>query len=119
MTDDSIEAVWAEIPDVDCRGLCEAYCGPVDCSMVERRLLKEHGVRLKVLPVLTVGIGAAEPCIALEDGRCTVYDVRPTICRLWGAVDVDGMRCEHGCRPERYLTDVEARQLLLRARALR
>src|SRR2546429_6087610 len=34
----------------------------------------------------------------LRNGRCTVYEVRPMICRLWGMVE--GMQCPHGCVPE-------------------
>jgi hypothetical protein len=37
-------------------------------------------------------------CPALKDGRCSVYDVRPTLCRLWGVVE--DMPCPWGCVPD-------------------
>jgi Fe-S-cluster containining protein len=32
-----------------------------------------------------------------EHGRCTVYDIRPMICRLYGTMET--MPCPHGCLP--------------------
>lgn len=111
----TIEDVWAEIPDVHCKGLCAETCGPIDCSRSERRLLRDRGIRLRALPLLSVEIGDIYTCPALVDGRCSVYDVRPTICRIWGAVE--SMPCEFGCKPDQYLTDDEARATLARAQS--
>lgn len=57
-------------------------------------------------------------CEALTDAkRCAVYDVRPLICRLWGAVE--DMPCPYGCTPEpRFLTTQEAMILLSQAHAV-
>lgn len=33
-------------------------------------------------------------------GQCSTYETRPLVCRLFGAVR--GMRCPHGCRPQRW-----------------
>jgi Fe-S-cluster containining protein len=33
--------------------------------------------------------------------RCAVYENRPMICRFYGAAE--GLECEHGCKPKRYL----------------
>jgi uncharacterized protein len=111
-----IEELWAQVPEVHCKGLCADYCGPIDASVVERRLLRERGVRLRALPLIEVGTGRARPCPALVDGRCTVYDIRPLICRIWGAVR--RLQCEHGCEPDRWLSDLESRALINRARFL-
>lgn len=124
---EALDAVWARIPDVNCKGHCTDSCGPIDASIAERRLLRERGIRLKAAPWIEIGadmpggvdempasaLAAVKPCPALVDGRCSVYDVRPVICRLWGAVRK--MPCEWGCQPDRYLTDGEAREILLLA----
>jgi Fe-S-cluster containining protein len=56
-------------------------------------------------------------CPYLEDERCSVYEVRPLICRLWGVVD--SMPCLWGCQPEpRYLTTEEGYAFLERAREI-
>lgn len=49
-----------------------------------------------------------------HDGRCSVYALRPMICRLFGA-GPGGLRCHRGCEPERRLTAIEVAELLLRA----
>lgn len=42
-------------------------------------------------------------------GRCTVYTVRPFICRLWGTTPT--LACPEGCEPERWLTVEEAQDI--------
>jgi hypothetical protein len=83
-----------------CKGLCAESCGPIEASQAERRLLTSHGVRLPSIEdaLMDMLAGGDGNCPALKDGRCTVYDVRPTICRLWGVVE--GMPCPWGCKPK-------------------
>lgn len=89
--DADLEAVYAEIPDVGCKGLCRPWCsGVVHATSRERQRVAAVG---QPLPVVDAG-----PCPNLTDeGGCGVYDVRPLICRLWGAVE--NMPCPHGCTP--------------------
>jgi Fe-S-cluster containining protein len=113
-----IELVWAEIPDVHCKGLCTESCGPIGASPVEIRMLSERGIELENVEdaLFNVVIGRQEPndCPALVDGRCSVYDVRPTVCRLWGAVGE--MPCPYGCEPAGgRLSSSTGRQILKRS----
>ena len=48
-----------------------------------------------------------------EGGRCTAYDVRPIICRVFGAVRA--LACPWGCKPQRWMTDREVHDLMLEA----
>lgn len=95
-----IQRVWAAIPSTNCLGLCTESCGPIMASDIEEQLLAERGITIlarrpeQVLAALAV----TRDCPALVDGRCSVYEVRPTICRLWGAADK--MPCPHGCVPD-------------------
>jgi Fe-S-cluster containining protein len=62
--------------------------------------------RLRIVQTVNYG-PRADPktfkCNMLQDdGSCKVYDVRPYVCRIWGAVRA--MQCPHGCRPDRFLT---------------
>lgn len=104
----------------DCKGLCHDSCGPIPTTVRERERVGEAGVTLtpvyKALPLIE-----NDPdwrCPALDaDNRCTVYDVRPLICRLYGAVE--NMPCAHGCVPVgRYLTRDEAAELIATAEKL-
>jgi hypothetical protein len=87
---EQLEALWARIPEVACRGLCQSYCGPIAPGRFERRLVAAEAGRK---------LGATHGrCDLLDaEGRCTGYAARPTICRLWAAAE--GMACPWGCKP--------------------
>ena len=56
-------------------------------------------------------------CSFLRDGRCTVYAVRPMICRLWGIDET--MPCPYGCVPEGgHISELQAIQFLRAALAI-
>jgi len=112
-TDRQLAAVYAQIPDMDgCDGSCWESCGPVPMGAAERARIAAAGVQI---PPLVELLRSGRMCPALSAfGRCPVYDVRPVLCRLWGAVE--GMRCDHGCRPVGgYLSDAEAHRLIAAA----
>jgi uncharacterized protein len=110
-----IEAVWAHAPDVECKGLCADYCGPIDMAPVERARLEARGVTIPPLAEASRLLRGNPDwrCPALVDGRCSVYEDRPMICRIAGGIDVI-LRCPFGCRPKdhRLLTYQEGQQLL-------
>lgn len=53
------------------------------------------------------GIGS---CPALVKKRCSGYEGRPLICRLFGVAE--GMPCPYGCKPFELITDKSAALLL-------
>ncbi len=114
-TDRPVPKAWGLVPAMRCKGLCQDACGPIDASRAERELLSERGVDLPDAATALqawLASGGKYTCPALVKGRCTAYDVRPTICRLWGAVE--GMPCPHGCVPARgRLSDAQARAILV------
>jgi Fe-S-cluster containining protein len=95
---DSLERIYRSVPVVACKGLCAETCGPIEMSEVERRRIAARGVVIppaaQALEAIAVGVRSGD-CPALVDNRCSVYEVRPLICRLWGAVE--SMPCGHGC----------------------
>jgi hypothetical protein len=110
---EALEALWAQVPDVGCRGLCSSSCGPIVPARLEVRVLEGAAGRR----LTTDETGTR--CSMLADGRCTAYAARPLICRLWGACE--DMRCPWGCRPPRgvaLLTRAQALDLLGAALAL-
>jgi uncharacterized protein len=106
-----LDGLYAELPQLDCKRLCQGCCGPVRMSRVEwERIIARVGRR----PEPTTEQAARLDCPLLTAaGLCSVYDVRPLICRLWGLVPA--MACPFGCVPERWLTDEEGHDLLRRA----
>lgn len=115
---DTLEGLYALVPDIDCRGRCANSCGPIDMSIAERQRIRSLG---KEIPRWTQenAIRWANQerldCPALGAFRqCTVYDVRPLICRLWGVTE--GMPCVWGCKPKAgYLSDEDALVLIGRS----
>lgn len=100
-----LETLYAGLPQIACKRLCTRYCGFVPMTNIEaKRIEKRTHERPSRTPT-----GA---CAFLEMGACTIYELRPMICRLFGLVNSDLMRCPHGCVPSRWLTDAEGKQLL-------
>ncbi len=103
-----LDALYAELPHLDCQGKCQEVCGLIPASTAERWRIMGHLGRAPAQEGLT--------CPLLAAGRCSVYEIRPLICRLWGLVEDDErMRCRFGCVPDRWLTAAEAHGLLARA----
>lgn len=98
--------IYAKVPEVKCKGLCQSCCGPIGMTPMEKLRL-DHAAGHEVI---------ANPdtmrCSALgDDGRCSAYDSRPLICRMWGAARA--MPCEHGCEiVGEPLNDVECAHLV-------
>ena len=129
MTLEDLRALYDELPSLNCKGLCANSCGPIDMTDVERGHLRDLGVEIPVFTVEAARRWAenqrVDDCPALGPmgshpllpnvriARCTVYEDRPLICRLWGLAE--SMPCPHGCKPERYLSDEEAYDFIFRA----
>lgn len=104
-----LREVYAQVPDVGCKGLCQRACGPVPALPVEKRILQSRvppeQLKLVVLPVGNgQGVQAyynteTGSCPMLDRaGRCSIYADRPLVCRLWGATE--DLPCQWGCAPD-------------------
>lgn len=114
----ALDAIYARIPKLSCKGRCADSCGPIGMTVLERERIARRGVAIpthqEALRRVSAGVPGCLNCPALTAvGRCSVYGVRPLICRLWGVAEA--MPCPHGCEPERWLNDKEARELLFDA----
>lgn len=115
--DEELQKLYDRIPRIpDCDGRCWTSCGPIDMSDRERQRIRQAGYKLTPFHEARKSLETFY-CEALTaDKRCAVYEMRPLICRLWGAVE--SMPCVYGCMPEGgWLTDREA--WLLVAESLR
>jgi hypothetical protein len=108
---DSIVRIYSEVPEVNCKGLCHRACGPIEMSVFEKKaIVEKHGNLPSVDHNLT--------CSKLIEKRCSIYEDRPLICRLYGATR--GLPCSHGCAPKAgYLPGKAARKLVHRAEKLK
>jgi Fe-S-cluster containining protein len=124
-----LEILYEELPKMECKGLCHESCGPIELTNEERKLiinyLRDTGIKTKEFkhfstPIVIEHIkerhvNDSDGCLTcpyLKKNKCEIYPVRPMICRLWGMVDSNMMRCPHGCIPSKWLTRKEAFSLL-------
>lgn len=118
----ALRALYARVPGIACKRLCgDAYCGPIVMTELELAVLTTSTpAPADVEPfgpgTVIIGdgngsyLGAACPLYDPSADACTAYQDRPLVCRLWGVVAK--LRCPHGCRPERVLTDAEVAAML-------
>jgi Fe-S-cluster containining protein len=111
--EERLEALYAELPHLECKGLCANSCGAISMGLHEARRIEQlTGTPLQLMTRLE------DNCPYLVADLCIVYDARPLVCRLWGMVDSPELRCEHGCAPDRWLTRDEALRLVRRSIAI-
>lgn len=101
-----LDALYRELPTIPCQRKCQDACGPIFMSRVEWQRITR---RLGYTPHGTDDL----VCPMLQQGLCSVYHIRPMICRLWGLVET--LRCPWGCEPTRVLTHEEGLVLIARA----
>lgn len=108
---EQLRELYEQLPTVACRGLCASSCEEhVEASDAETAALAARGVDLGA----PTNDGACPALRATPFGqrRCSVYESRPMICRLWGAAEA--MPCPHGCTTDAPpLTDIETLEALL------
>jgi Fe-S-cluster containining protein len=114
-----LDALYAELPPIVCQGRCAIACGAIPLTDLEaRRLQLATHTQPRTRPGLVALQNFAPPqlrerCVYLTpEDRCSVYAIRPLICRVWGLVRM--LSCMHGCVPDRWLQDVEFLRLAQR-----
>lgn len=111
----ALRALYDEIPAINCQGTCWDSCGPLPLLKLEQDHIRT--TTGQVVPHVSEVRHRPYICPALTMLRlCSVHEVRPLICRLWGVVE--NLKCNFGCRPGRYLTVIEGYELLARAEEL-
>lgn len=99
-----LDELYAQIPALECKGLCHNSCTRIEASELERQRIRERGKDIgesisgpRELKLILAG--EVSRCPALGPlNTCTVYDIRPMICRVWGVAE--GLLCEFGCIPD-------------------
>lgn len=99
-----LHRIYSRIPKVECKGLCHDACSLLGMSEGEFvQLTRVSGKE----PAVTNDYS----CNYLTDSkRCSVYNDRPAICRLFGTGDF--LPCPFGCEIEGNMTDAESRAIL-------
>jgi len=106
-----LDAIYARIPKIDCRRKCQMACGVVTGEEPENaRMLRQLGKEFGYQQLF--GRNTRPYCEFLSgpEGDCTVYVLRPLMCRLFGVTRE--LPCPHGCQPERWLDHSEVMHLV-------
>ena len=108
MTARALRMLYRDVPAVEgCKPACGKCCGPVPWAPAEIARVAERipqGTERFPAPGGPDGfLLLADPrtglCAFLSAERaCTVYDARPLLCRMFGAVDAPNMRCPFGAK---------------------
>lgn len=117
-----MRSAWEEVPPVECKGLCQASCTQVPILPIEAYyLMEKYGTVIEpgfhpsympkkdqqVFPTLG---NNQTPCQFLKDGRCSIYEDRPLVCRMFGHPALT-LSCSHGCTTKRPLTNFKCADL--------
>lgn len=100
---ESIKELYGRMPRTECREGCFRCCvNSIMMSDDEREAIGGYEWKGR--------------CPKLgEDGRCTVYDRRPLVCRLYGASEL--LRCEE-CGCDQPISEEETLDILRKYRTL-
>lgn len=123
-----LEQLYASLPAIECKGRCHDACTVIDASELERERIQARGVELPpgmshTRHLKLIDQGKAPRCPALGPlNTCTVYDVRPMICRAFG-MTLDprtgrGLMCEHGCIPDGTISPQDLSRALIQIEEL-
>lgn len=114
---DRLDKLYKEIPEINCKGLCHTTCGIIPCSEAEQARINEKlGIDFQQKQMDDIAKGNLT-CPALVDKRCSIYEIRPTVCRLYG--NVSKMKCMYGCTPKKYLPERKSRKLIKKIDAIK
>jgi len=104
----SLSKLYAKVPKMKCKEGCNEccecwHCGPLEYQNI-LNFLKEHNMEEKHVK------NSLDPCPYIVDGKCSIYPVRPLICRLYGVVFHKNLRCPY-VKPKRMLTFKKSKEL--------
>jgi len=126
---EKLDALFAALPTVACKKKCHMHCTAILVTRLEASRLEQKRGYIDILPAGEIAKRTYLPppsvvvkhfigirpdqrgrCVFLNPqlGTCMAYQIRPSVCRLWGMMDNEFMRCPFGCVPTRWVTDAEA-----------
>ena len=102
------------IPPFECVDGCADCCGPITMTPLEwKRIIErtgDHKLKDKMAKLMDDAFQGGQGHCPLLDPvkkKCTVYDIRPAICVVYGSGNAEHLICPHGRKPEKPLTAEE------------
>lgn len=117
---EKLDKIYKKLPKLNCKGLCTQSCSLIKIGKLERARIEKvvgYDAFIKDENFLETVMSMKQEdwaCSLLKEGKCSIYRIRPLICRLFGLVKK--MACPFGCVPSRWLSDEEGRKFLIKAK---
>lgn len=114
-----LQAIYDQMPTVECTGACTDECTLIPMTPLEAEAMKKVSWRqiefeewgdAGHVVLIPDALGNRLRCPMLVNGKCSVYQARPFICRAYGVAA--GLECREGCKVENPLTKEQAMKLL-------
>lgn len=102
-----LEDLYSQVPSFKCLRNCTDCCGPIFFSGLEASRFPMQYKPPK-----------STKCPYSVKGACGIYEVRPMVCRLFGAVNDQKLTCSFKCGPALRLDPDHARGLLIEVQKL-
>lgn len=118
-----IDDLLKGLPQFKCVEGCNACCGVTGATRLEwARIVKVsgrsekeiHGEAAKNVSAFEATDNANHlRCPLLKPGGgCSVHEVKPATCKLFGVVDTELLRCPHGGIAKRLISETEADRIM-------
>lgn len=109
----NLKKIYNKIPTVTgCKKGCTDCCGPVPCSQEEFDAIPD--ILEKLAPVCDEQGERMLVCRFKTEIGCLIYEHRPLICRLFGAVNDPGLRCPHGAKARKPFRPRTAKRIVMK-----
>lgn len=114
LTEEELLEIYSRIPTFECAKFCTMCCGTVEIGEAELLLINKYLEKIGEEPLIGLFLPytAKLRCAYAQKGRCEIYQVRPLLCRIYGAVDSDILICPHGLHANSLLSSNEASKML-------
>lgn len=82
-----LQEIYQRIPNTSqCPDYCSNCCGPIPISQIEIDLIKfKYGI--------IIGVDSNLNCNCLKENKCSIYNDRPLICRLFNETNYGTLYC--------------------------
>ncbi len=107
------ERVSGKIPEFECKKKCQEACGPVFWGQAEQIVIVDWLQQQGREELLATDVSSLT-CPYLKDGLCSIHEVRPILCQLYGATKDERMHCPFGCRPKMRVKEKVVRRIFAR-----
>lgn len=119
-----LKKIYKKLPNIECKGLCHEACSVIAVKPIEHQTITnrigfdpfQSRQQLNITQNVPEYImGANSGCLKCpllsSDNKCTIYDIRPLICRVFGLTKK--LACPFGCMPDEWLKDSEVKKMLI------